>query len=426
MKKQDRVLLVLTMAMVALGLVIAGCDLGGNGDEATNQITGVVRDAGSGELVAAVTVSFGNSNATTGADGSFSLDLGASSGVVIDDFSVYGSGYISRFVAQAPVDASQSTSLTIYLDRIDVSTYTLHQFDLTVEDETNTEISTGSYVMGAVLNTNGGFSTFEINNYANPGTNTVYTAAFGSDCLIAVHAYTMSTDFVAMARQLDLSAVSSNQTLTGTVGTSVSVTPDTPGNYGMLMLQSPYGGLEVFADQITTSPDSITIYNPYNYDGFWAQAFLDTTPPDSEKMYISTSSVGPIGSSVALPALNLTLGPSGGYPAGYSISYSAPTLSFDTVSDALVYVLFVWDQATGDELAVIFSFGASVTLPSWLVTELSGTTADVMLITQDSSGNADLAAFSRLGSYPPETQLGVALENGGTDYADGYLQTINF
>ena len=424
MDKQVKVMLALTIVLVALGLLVPGCDLGGGGG-ATNKITGVVRDAGSGDLVAAVTVSFGSSSATTGVDGSFSLDLGASSGVVTDDFSVYCSGYISRFVAQVPVNASQSTSLTIYLDRIDVSTYTPHQFDLTVEDETSTEIPAGSYVIGAVLNTNGGFSTFEINNYTNPGTNTVNTAAFGSDCLIAVHAYT-ATDFVAMARQVDLSLFSSNQTLTGTAGTSVSVTPDTIGNHGMLMLQTPYGGLEVFGDEITASPDSITIYNPYNYDGFWAQAVLDTTPPDSDKMYISTSSVGPIGSSVSLPALNLTLGPSGGYPAGYSMSYSAPTLSFDTVTDALVYVLFVYDQATGDDLAVIFSFSTSVTLPSWLVTELSGTTADAVLVTQDSSGNLDLAAFSRLGSYPPDVQLGVGLANGGTDYADGYLQTINF
>ena len=108
MKKQVRVSLILTVMLSALGLIITGCDIGGDG--ATNKITGVVRDSASGELVAAVTVSFGSSSTTTGADGSYSLDLGASSGVVTGAFSVYGSGYTSRYVEQVPVDASQSTT----------------------------------------------------------------------------------------------------------------------------------------------------------------------------------------------------------------------------------------------------------------------------------------------------------------------------
>lgn len=428
MKTHVRISLVLTVVLVALGLVIAGCDLGGNGDGATNKITGVVRDSASGELVAAVTVSFGSSSTTTSADGSYSLDLGASSGVVTGDFSVYGSGYTSLYAEQVPVDASQSTSLTVYVDPIDISGYTTNQFDLTILDQYSTEIPDGSDVFAVVMNSNGGYSRFWI-IYANPGTNTVDSATFGSDCLIAASVDTGTTEFVAMAEQVDLSAASSNQTLSGTAGTSVSVTPDAPNYYGMLALQTPYGGqFTVWEDVVPSSPEDVTIYNPYNYEGLWGQMAMDTSPLDSDIMYVSTSQIGSIGDSVTLPAINAALGPTGGYPAGYSMSYSGGTLSYGAVSGASFYLIWVYDQATPEahDLAWIMTDSTSFTLPSWLVTDLSGTTADVILSAVNTVGASVLTAFSRLTEWPPEIQQAFALRNGGMGPEEGYEQTINF
>lgn len=46
----------------------------------------------------------------------------------------------------------------------------------------------------------------------------------------------------------------------------------------MLMLQTPYGGPEVFAGVIPSGPTRVTISDPYNYDGFWGQpAFVMTS-----------------------------------------------------------------------------------------------------------------------------------------------------
>lgn len=73
MKKQVRVSLVLAVVLAVLGSVLTGCDLNGDGDRATNSITGVIRDSVSDDLVAVVTVTFGSSSVTTGTDGSFSL-----------------------------------------------------------------------------------------------------------------------------------------------------------------------------------------------------------------------------------------------------------------------------------------------------------------------------------------------------------------
>jgi hypothetical protein len=92
-KKQIMVMLVLMAALIGLGFVFTGCDLSGNGNGATPKITGVVRDSVNGDPVDGATITFGERSATTGADGSFSIDLGDSSGVVIDSWSTRASGY---------------------------------------------------------------------------------------------------------------------------------------------------------------------------------------------------------------------------------------------------------------------------------------------------------------------------------------------
>jgi hypothetical protein len=91
-----------------------------------------------------------------------------------------------------------------------------------------------------------------------------------------------------------------------------------------------------------------------------------------------------------------------------------------TISDPYDYDGFCGQQS------FIMTSRTSITLPSWLVTELSGMTAGVTSTAEDSSGTSGLAGFSRLGTYPHQAQGGVALGNGGTEFRDGYEKTITF
>jgi hypothetical protein len=317
---------------------------------------------------------------------------------------------------------------------LDVSGYTLHHFDLTILDYNGDELPNNSWVSGVVMSGTGGCSNFGFDgDYANPGTNIVYTAAFGNDCLIAASANPGADEFIAIAEQVDLSFFSSNQTLSGTAGTPVSVTPDYSGTYAMLMLETPYGAqLEVWQGVVPSSPALITIYNPHNYKGIWGQMVIDPSPPDWDKMYVSTSPIDSIGSSVVLPTLNTALGPTEGYPPGYSISYSEGTLSYGAVSGAIGYMIWINEQASGPGeaicLASISTPNTSVTLPSWLSAELSGETFDVRLMAADGVSASDiLTHISTINSpWPPEYQGAYALREGGQGPGQGYEQTIIF
>ena len=429
MKKQVRVFLALTAVLAALGLVFTGCDLGGDGGE-TNKITGVVRDSVSGDLVAAVTVSFGSSTDTTGGDGAFSFDLGASSGTLIRSWSTSASGYHFEYWEEVAVDASQDVDLQVYIGPIDNSGYPTRQIDLTVKDSGGAEIPTGWAVSLGVLNKNGGRDDWVADDltYINGGPNTLDTHTFGSDCLVvaAVEDNTGAPQFVAWARQVDLSAATTPLTLTATAGTAVDITADAIGNMGALTLWTPYGPVDA-GEWMFASSTLITgtIYNPYGYDGSWAQMRLDTSDTNYDKLLVSTSSISSIGTSVTLPALNDTLGPNAGY-AGFSVSYSASTgvLSFPAVSGASSYFVYM-EETSGPWLGQIFSLSESITLPQWLRTRLVGVTANVnVTATAGGIGTAYLSQMVGPGSpYPPDSRMAFALVKGGTEPGEGYVET---
>lgn len=184
---------------------------------------------------------------------------------------------------------------------------------------------------------------------------------------------------------------------------------------------------------LPTSPAGVTIYNPYNYDGLWAQMTIDTSPFYSDTMYVSTSPVGPLGSNITLPLINSTLGPlEGGYPPGYSIIYSpvTGTISFAEVGGAKTYLIWVYEQATPPEepacLVTLYTPDTSVKLPSWLTSELSGRTLDVTVTAEDQVGTLNLDLLSRPNEWPGELQAAFAVGNGGQGPGEGYKQTITF
>ena len=395
--------------------------------EEPSTLTGVVRDSVTGEPVDNTTVSFGGSSVTTGSDGAFSFDLGASSGTVSGSWGISASGYEFLFLEQVAVDASQNVDLPVYMSPIDGSGYPTRQIDLTVNDSGGIEIPDGWEISVQILNSNGGSEDYGI-HYTNGGPNTFNTPTFGSDCLVVVKVkdLTGAPQFIAWARQVDLSTATTSLTLTATAGTAIDITADAIGNMGMLTLGTPYGPVDVgewMFESDTLISD--TIYNPYGYDGLWAQMGLDTSDPSYDKVFFSTSAISSIGTQVTLPALDETLGPNAGY-VGFSVSYSASTgvLSFPAVSGAQFYCVQIMEDVASDtRLGQIFSMSESITLPQWLRTDLAGVTADVVVGATDS--NRTLLLISDIGSvweFPPDIKLGASVRKGGEDFSDGHVE----
>ncbi len=438
MIKKFLIFILIIALPIALYFTFTACKIGGNGgnggipgngegdDEGvTHTLTGVVRDGVNGDLIAGVIVTFGTNSVTTGSDGAFSFDLGASSGTVSSSWSMSASGYEFDYLEQVAVDASQNVDLQVYMSPIDESGYSTREIDLTVEDSGGTEIPTGWLVELEISNSNGGGHQ-EDKPYANGGPNTFNTPTFGSDCLVVVSVEdnTGAPQFIAWARQVDLSAATTSLTLRATASTSVDITADAIGNMGMLTLWTPYGPVDVGEWMFASSTlISTTIYNPYGYYGSWAQMNLDTSDPNYEKLLYSLSAISSIGTSVALPAIDATLGPNAGY-GGFSVSYSASTgvLSFPAVSGASGYVVQIGYASSGDRLGQIWSVSESIMLPDWLRTRLAGVTADVDVMACDGIGDMDISDRSSR-SLPAEMKGGFALAKGDTFPEGGYLET---
>jgi hypothetical protein len=428
MSRKFLIVLLTIVLPVALLLIFTTCDNGGKGAQ---MLTGVVRDSVTGEPVAGVEVTFGSSSVTTGSDGAYSFVLGDSSGTVIRSWGTHKDGYEYRYWEEVAVDASQGTTVQVHIDRSGLNTanysyadlgYLTRKINITVKDSGGTEIPTSWNVFVGVFNSNGGSSGQYLFGYVNGGTNTLDTPTFGSDCLVvaAVKDNTDALQFVAWARQVDLSAATTPLTLTATTGTSVNITADAVDNMGMLTFWTPYGwvGVGEGANEwmFTSSTLSATIYNPYGYDGFWAQMKEDISDPNYDKMLFSSSAVSPIGTSVTLPALDATVGPNAGY-VGFSVSYNASTgvLSFPPISGTWGYAIEIREPVTGGyRRHSIVSTSTSIALPQWLRTELAGKTRDVSVMATDGSEVPPLS--NMWAEFPPDIKLGFTVPKGADEY----------
>lgn len=436
---------VVTVATLSIGLfgLLMGCPDNGVGpspDGVTKKISGVVRDSVSGDPVSGVDVTFADSSTTTGVDGSFSLDLGVTSDVVTGSFSTSASGYEYNYWEEVVADTSKDSDLQVYIKNPGVDTagpsgadpgYTTQQLNLTVKDSGNNEIPTGWKLSGKVLNSDGGVAYLGIHNYTNGGSNIVDNPTLGSDCLVVanVRDNTDALQFVVWASQVGISSSAmTSLTLTETACTSVDITADEALNMGMLTLWTPYGLVNGGEWEFTSSKliSGATLYNPYGYEGNWAQVKLDISDPDYEKLLLSTSAIEPIGTSVTLPFLDDTLGPDAGY-TGFSVSYSPSTgvLSFPAVSGASYYLIEI-REPTGTpgayyRHASIYLASESITLPQRLRDDLSGVTADISVTAAD-MGNSTFYLSEIFHEFPPDIKAGFALEKGGSSLDDGYLE----
>jgi hypothetical protein len=170
-------------------------------------------------------------------------------------------------------------------------------------------------VKHSILNSAGGSedNTTFISAYTAGGI-MVESPAFGTDCLVAATAF-LATHFNAVARQMDLSALSTIIALTQDAAstTAVNLTGDSSGNIGTLSFVTPYGSFWADNFTLTGSPAvcTIDVADPYGYGASWmqGQTIADYLGSGLVKYFISVSNATSVAANVTLPAMNTSLGP---------------------------------------------------------------------------------------------------------------------
>ncbi len=248
----------------------------------------------------------------------------------------------------------------------------------------------GTSAVFTVLNRSGGINTFNVTysvtysgGYSSP------VSAFGSDCLVAAQVDPGGAPFFVVKSQVDLSAASPPAVdLTGdpAAAASVSLTGYAGGSQAQLAFATRYGHLSAQI-VVLAGAGTYTVTDPYGYQGSWLQA---QQGPDNDpatgfrKIYMSSSLPAAIGTSVSLPALNTSLGPTPAPDAG-TLSYTGGTLSIATVAGTDMYVFFLVNPSTSGQLGMILSPAPSVSLPSWLGGRLAGMTCTAQVRTAPTS-----------------------------------------
>jgi hypothetical protein len=395
-------------------------------------LSGVVRDERDGSPISGALVTFGSSSATTGADGSFSFDMGPPSGTAIRSWGVWATDYSFEYWDEIAFDTTRNLTVTQLMSPFDYVSYPTHAIDLTIQDAAGVEIPTGWEVIVVTQNSLGGESDHHELVYVNGGTNRAFVSAFGSDCQVEAEIFDDqgAFRFPVLVRGVDLSAGTTPLTLTEVTATSVEVTADAVGNMGSLALVSPTYRPVGVGDMDFSGATTISgpLFNPYGDEGSWMQAALDTSNPLYEVLRVSTSPVEPlVGSSFVLPAIDYSLGPDEGY-GGFGVSYSAANgvLSFPEVSGANLYIIRFRDPGGEDGFGQVVSSTANPTLPGWLRTALSGATCDLMVVASASNSSIDIGDVASVSTYHmdmiPDVSISFALLKGGTGIDDGYTQ----
>ncbi len=407
--------------LLALWLLLAGCPAATPPAAAKHTFSGQVFDALNGRPVYGAVVSYGSFDATSGADGSFTMELGEETGSMSASLSVRADGYFFTYFVSVTMNAGSDPHETIQLQPVDATAYVSHTLSGRIYDSTPTEIANTTPLTFTVLNSGGGMNTFST-TYS--GGYSITVRAFGSDCLVAVLVGGASPFFV-MSRQVDLSAASTTLNFTEDLAatTNVDVTGSQAGNKAQLTFATPYG--RVPASVITLSgaaSDPYAVTNPYGYQGTWQQTqvgAVDVPATGYRIVFTSTSPAAAIGPSETLPAVNLSLAPTAA-PVVITLAYSAGTLSMTSVASANLYVFILVNQSTTALVGMILSPSETVSLPSWLSSRLAGKTYAVMVQTFGASSELDVASAAQVtipGRFPLGVQLAQVQLISGSDAA---------
>lgn len=238
-----------------------------------------------------------------------------------------------------------------------------------------------------------------------------------------------------MKRQVDLSspitALDINENEESS--TSILLSADAVGNYGGLMLITPYGylGENTLRGNSwkfnVSSTENVPVCNPFDYNGIWMQTATEDRVTYT-KAYMSTSAISFIGSSATLPSLNPNLGPNEGFGIN-PLSYSNGVLSFPPLSGAKFYHFTLEDIGSGDDLGIIMTPNASISFPDWLKNTLNGLSVEFNFMGMDMDEDWDLSLLGRaLGEFAPPDNIKIAsaLPLGSGGLGEGYKQTIGF
>jgi len=319
MSRYLKVIGVLTLVFLISVFLTACPTPGGGGTGTSHTLSGKVLDSDSGQPVAGAKVGFANYPAvTTAGDGSFSIDLGTGTGTVTGDFYVYGGATQIAYFAGCSCDKGVDTNLTLYNTHLGPNTthtITGRIYERQTNPAVDTEIATGSKFTFCVFNTNGGRGGSGVSQYTYDQTSgySIDTPAFGSDCLITAKVGPGGFNVVVKA---DLSASSTQINLSQDLAhtTTVTVNGDAVGNSGHLSLVSPYGTFTAADVDFKSSPSaSMSVTNPYGYPGVWTQMkkIQDYPSAGYDKRFFRISNIAPIGTSVTLPTIDTSLGPTG-------------------------------------------------------------------------------------------------------------------
>ena len=264
-------------------------------------------------------------------------------------------------------------------------------------------------------------------NYASPYL--ITTTAFSTDCLVAATVNPGTTGaFTVVANNVDLTGgpTSLNLYADSLHTTSVTVTASQQGNSGQLYLQSPYGYIQVWDFDFSSSgTTTANISNPYGYQGFWVQQLDAPNTPAAGfvKHWTSCGSLGAISLSVVLPALGMSLGPTGySGPGSYSYASASGTLSVPVAAGTDYYQFSISENVNPPTCgAFVMSPNPTIVLPSAIRSPFSGRSMKVSLWTiaaaaTGSMRNIDLGALFQsmgLNGLQPTAQYS-SIECGST------------
>jgi hypothetical protein len=414
-------------------------------------ITGNIYDGMNGAPVPGAIFRYGSASGAAEADGSFSVDLGTTAGVFSEPMGFSAPGSSFMYIDAVRVDTAESNTLVIRLKPLSDFLYTTKDAHCTIyETNGTTEITDATRVLLAVLPMNGIVGASETTAYS-AGYYTLQTKRHSANCLVLiwVERPDSTQSFFAHRANVDLSGsepinLRFDQPTTGYSG--IDLTADATDSYSEGLYTTPYGLFPVvvkyvdddglpgplpvtrirsnveFSDGIT---ESLTVYNPDNWQCYWSQRRFDAAyPGTSVRVLMSTTAIAAMPPALTLPVVGAGLGPNADPNLG-SWLYTAVTgtLSIDAITDTQIYQYVVVNtEATPDiNIGTIVSFGNSLVLPVWLnaiVREDSPRNILMQPMETDLAGY-NLEMVSR-DNYPPSSHFGVLISPTFSPYSKDF------
>ena len=400
---------------------IATINVVGGTTNATSTLSGKLVDSGTGAPLAGGTVDFAGHSATSGTDGSYSLDLGQSTGTVTGTLCVHATGFVTNLFEGISVDANATARWV--LQRIDNTglpghDVNLHIYELQSNPSTPTEIPDGTPIFVSLFNENGAGGR-DWKTY-NDGGYQYYNHVSGDSCVLAVyvdlsavpgmHSFNVIKENVSVpAASQDIPDVVLNENPDSEATMTISGAAAL--NNATLYLAFPNGLFPALDLTLDSSAQATLLFsNPAAYKGFWVQSFDSTV--------FACSPLAPVATSVTLPAMP-SLGPLLP-PDSSSLAYESGTLSVSPVDGAMGYNFWLLDTSY-NLVGIIGGVGPSVTLPAWMQAQLAGASLVVMPVASASTmPSIDISALSTMLIYAG------AAPSVATLLAQGSPNTLSF